>query len=108
MTVQGGGKRRGFIVDLGWAGETGGIYGGHFYRSFTRIADPASMFAKLRQFLADESGATAIEYSLIASGIALAIIATVYGIGPKLNTHVFVDLIAVEVGRLVRTFGVFG
>jgi pilus assembly protein Flp/PilA len=31
-------------------------------------------------------GATAIEYSLIASGIALAIIATVYGIGPKLNT----------------------
>ena len=44
------------------------------------------MFEKFRQFLADESGATAIEYSLIASGIALAIIATVYGIGPKLNT----------------------
>ncbi len=44
------------------------------------------MFEKFRQFLADESGATAIEYSLIASGIALTIIATVYGIGPKLNT----------------------
>ena len=44
------------------------------------------MFEKFRRFLADESGATAIEYSLIASGIALAIIATVYGIGPKLNT----------------------
>ncbi len=44
------------------------------------------MFEKFRQFLADECGATAIEYSLIASGIALAIIATVYGIGPKLNT----------------------
>jgi pilus assembly protein Flp/PilA len=50
------------------------------------MADSAPMFAKLRQFLADESGATAIEYSLIASGIALAIIATVKGIGPKLNT----------------------
>jgi pilus assembly protein Flp/PilA len=45
-----------------------------------------AMTAKLRQFLADESGATAIEYSLIAGGIALAIIATVKGIGPKLNT----------------------
>jgi pilus assembly protein Flp/PilA len=44
------------------------------------------MFEKFRQFLADESAATAIEYSLIASGIALAIIATVYAIGPKLNT----------------------
>jgi pilus assembly protein Flp/PilA len=44
------------------------------------------MLAKLRQFLTDESGATAIEYSLIAGAIALAIIATVKGIGPKLNT----------------------
>ena len=44
------------------------------------------MFEKFRQFLADKCGATAIEYSLIASGIALAIIATVYGIGPKLST----------------------
>ncbi len=37
-------------------------------------------------FLADQSGATAIEYCLIAAGIALAIIATVQGIGPQLNT----------------------
>lgn len=44
------------------------------------------MFDKYLRFSTDESGATAIEYSLIASGIALAIIATVYGIGPKLNT----------------------
>jgi pilus assembly protein Flp/PilA len=40
----------------------------------------------LRQFLADESGATAIEYGLIAAGIALAIIAAVNGLGSKLNT----------------------
>jgi pilus assembly protein Flp/PilA len=40
----------------------------------------------IRRFLADESGATAIEYGLIAAGIALAIIAVVNGIGAKLNT----------------------
>ena len=39
-----------------------------------------------RQFLAEESGATAIEYGLIAAGIALAIIAVVNGLGTNLNT----------------------
>ena len=34
------------------------------------------------RFLRDESGATAIEYCLIASGIAFAIIGTVQAIGP--------------------------
>ena len=38
------------------------------------------------KFLADQSGATAIEYGLIAAGIALAIIAMVNGIGTNLNT----------------------
>ena len=40
----------------------------------------------LRAFLADETGATAIEYGLIAAGIALAIIVAVIGLGSKLNT----------------------
>ena len=40
----------------------------------------------LQDFLSDESGATAIEYGLIAAGIALAIIAVVNGLGTKLNT----------------------
>ena len=40
----------------------------------------------LLRFLRDKSGATAIEYCLIASGIALAIVVTVQGIGPQLNT----------------------
>jgi pilus assembly protein Flp/PilA len=39
-----------------------------------------------RHFLRDENGATAIEYALIATGIAAAIITTVYGLGPKLNS----------------------
>ncbi|HEX5230663.1 MAG TPA: Flp family type IVb pilin [Bradyrhizobium sp.] len=37
-------------------------------------------------FLTDESAATAIEYGLIAAGIALAIIAVVNGLGTNLNT----------------------
>jgi pilus assembly protein Flp/PilA len=38
------------------------------------------------RFLKDESGATAIEYGLIAAGISLAIIAVVNGLGSTLNT----------------------
>ena len=34
----------------------------------------------------DESGATAIEYGLIAAGISVAIIAVVNGLGTQLNT----------------------
>jgi pilus assembly protein Flp/PilA len=41
------------------------------------------MFAK---FLKDESGATAIEYGLIAAGISIAIITTVHNIGSKLTS----------------------
>ncbi len=38
------------------------------------------------RFVADESGATAIEYGLIAAGISLVIIAAVNGIGGNLST----------------------
>jgi pilus assembly protein Flp/PilA len=40
----------------------------------------------IARFVKDESGATAIEYGLIAAGIALAIIAVVNGLGSNLNT----------------------
>ena len=43
------------------------------------------MIKILKKFIADESGATAIEYGLIAAGIALAIIAAVNGLGSSLN-----------------------
>jgi pilus assembly protein Flp/PilA len=42
-------------------------------------------------FLSDESGATAIEYGLIAAGISLAIIAIVNGLGANLNSK-FTDI----------------
>ena len=41
----------------------------------------------IKRFLKDEAGATAIEYGLIAAGIALAIIAVVNGLGTTLNTQ---------------------
>jgi pilus assembly protein Flp/PilA len=40
----------------------------------------------IARFLSDQSGATAIEYCLIAVGIALAIIVSVQAIGPTLST----------------------
>ena len=39
------------------------------------------------KFWADETGATAIEYGLIAAGISLAIISVVNGLGARLNTR---------------------
>ena len=38
------------------------------------------------RFVKDESGATAIEYGLIAAGISIAIIAVVAGLGTKLDS----------------------
>jgi pilus assembly protein Flp/PilA len=40
----------------------------------------------VKRFIANENGATAIEYGLIAAGISLAIITVVNGLGTSLNT----------------------
>lgn len=40
----------------------------------------------IHRFMKDETAATAIEYGLIAAGIAVAIITVVKGLGSKLNT----------------------
>ena len=40
----------------------------------------------VKRFVKDDSGATAIEYGLIAAGISVAIIAVVQGLGTKLNS----------------------
>jgi pilus assembly protein Flp/PilA len=44
------------------------------------------MRRKLLAFLKDESGVTAVEYGLIASGIALAILTIVKGVGTNVKT----------------------
>ena len=46
-------------------------------RSFGRLA---------RRFHADQSGTTAIEYALIAAGIAVAIVTTVTNLGSTIKT----------------------
>jgi pilus assembly protein Flp/PilA len=45
----------------------------------------ANLKQLIKKFMSDESGATAIEYGLIAAGISLAIIAVVNGLGSNLN-----------------------
>jgi len=47
-------------------------------RMHTRLAD-------LKEFYRDKSGATAIEYGLIAAGIAVAIIAAVFALGDDIK-----------------------
>jgi len=45
------------------------------------------LFGRLAlRFRADERGATAIEYALIAAGISVAIVTTVYGLGTQVKT----------------------
>jgi pilus assembly protein Flp/PilA len=44
------------------------------------------MQKSILRFVKDESGATAIEYGLIAAGISVAIIAVVQGLGTNLKT----------------------
>jgi pilus assembly protein Flp/PilA len=41
----------------------------------------------IKSFFKDESGATAIEYGLIAAGISIAIITAVNGLGGKLSSN---------------------
>ena len=43
------------------------------------------MTSMISKFWSDESGATAIEYGLIAAGIALAIITVVNSLGTTMN-----------------------
>jgi pilus assembly protein Flp/PilA len=43
------------------------------------------VMSKLKLFLRDQSGATAIEYGLIAAGISVTIIAVVNGLGRQLQ-----------------------
>src|SRR4051812_4057427 len=45
-----------------------------------------AMKSLISSFLKNESGATAIEYGLIAAGIAIAIITAVNGVGSSLST----------------------
>jgi pilus assembly protein Flp/PilA len=59
---------------------------GHSGQYNVWITRSYQMKTVVSRFLKDESGATAIEYGLIAAGISVAIIAVVQGIGTNLVT----------------------
>ena len=48
-----------------------------------------AIIASVRRFMRDESGATAIEYALIASGIAVAIASTVVTLGSAVKNNLY-------------------
>jgi pilus assembly protein Flp/PilA len=58
-----------------------------FSSSQPRVHMELSMKNLVSRFVKDESGATAIEYGLIAAGISIVIITAVNGIGSKLKTN---------------------
>jgi pilus assembly protein Flp/PilA len=62
-------------------------YGQYIYgaNNFGKISTEANLKHTFLKFLSDESGATAIEYGLIAAGISLAIIAIVNSLGTNIN-----------------------
>ncbi len=55
-------------------------------RALTAGAKREIVMTLIQKFIRNESGATAIEYGLIAAGISVAIIAVVQGLGSKLNS----------------------
>jgi pilus assembly protein Flp/PilA len=52
---------------------------------FSKMSVEAKLQRTFLKFLSDESGATAIEYGLIAAGISLAIIAIVNSLGVNIT-----------------------
>lgn len=49
------------------------------------ITEAQSTWMHVRKFIKNQSGATAIEYGLIAAGIAVAIIGTVFALGTQID-----------------------
>jgi pilus assembly protein Flp/PilA len=62
---------------------TGGTLDSEEIKTEVRTA----MKSLILRFFKNESGATAIEYGLIAAGIAIAIITAVQGVGTQLSTN---------------------
>ncbi len=44
------------------------------------------VFTKVKTFILDEEGASAVEYGLLVAGIAVVVMASIYLIGTNLNT----------------------
>jgi len=44
------------------------------------------LFTKVKSFIREEEGASAVEYGLLVAGIAVAVMGAIYTIGDNLNT----------------------
>jgi len=55
----------------------------------TNAANASNLRRTLKRFAADSSGATAIEYGLIAAGVGAAIAGTVYNLGTVIETTLY-------------------
>jgi pilus assembly protein Flp/PilA len=53
----------------------------------------AFVAGQVRRFLADEDGATAIEYALLASCIAVAIVSTLHALGSNLRDNFYQKIV---------------
>jgi pilus assembly protein Flp/PilA len=53
---------------------------------YIRARSAGCVMSMFKNFLANETGATAIEYAMIAAGISIAIVTVVGGLGSKVNT----------------------
>jgi pilus assembly protein Flp/PilA len=49
----------------------------------------STIAATALRFVCDESGATAIEYAMIASGVAIAIASTVFALGSAVSNNLY-------------------
>jgi pilus assembly protein Flp/PilA len=43
------------------------------------------LFAKVKHFIREEEGASAVEYGLLVAGIAVVVMVAIYAIGTNLN-----------------------
>jgi pilus assembly protein Flp/PilA len=68
-------------------GSASGTKGGTLGSNETVTQVGTVMTSIIKAFFKDESGATAIEYGLIAAGISVAIITAVNGLGTKINSN---------------------
>lgn len=50
------------------------------------VMEMKDLFTKMKTFILDEEGASAVEYGLLVAGIAVVVMAAIYGIGTALNT----------------------
>jgi pilus assembly protein Flp/PilA len=63
--------------------------GGASDRPALKNTKPRRAWTAMRRFAADQSGATAIEYAMIAAGIGAVLASTVYSLGDSVKANLY-------------------